>query len=51
MIRGHLFMSAAKRAGRKNGQFIKEEEKEEKEEKEEEEREEKEEEEREREDI
>ena len=46
MIRGHLFMSAAKRAGRKNGQFIKEEEKEEKEEKEEEEREEKEEEER-----
>ena len=47
MIRGHLFMSAAKRAGRKNGQFIKEEEKEEKEEEEEEEREEKEEEERE----
>ena len=42
MIRGHLFMSAAKRAGRKNGQFIKEEEKEEQEgeeEKEEEERE------------
>ena len=40
MIRGHLFMSAAKRAGRKNEQFINEEEKGEKEEEEREEKEE-----------